>query len=207
MLATYGMWNVWCREVFGDHAMRCADPFYRNYERWLRMELFRDEIRDDYIQEPWITVPAVQKVTKSNMWGVEHHYIKPGVEGGAWMFDPAIRDWSDIAKISSPLHEIDEQATARNLAKLSDAIGDILIIDVDRGPVARGFWADISTHIARLRGLEELMIDMYDSPEQLHKLLALMRDGILANQANRRGRRRLQPDQPGEPVHDLLPRA
>ena len=60
VLATYGMCNVWCREVFGDHAMRCADPFLRNYERWLRMELFRDDIGDDYIQEPWITVPAVQ---------------------------------------------------------------------------------------------------------------------------------------------------
>jgi len=40
ILATYGMWNVWCREVFADEAMACRDPFYRSYERTLRMALF-----------------------------------------------------------------------------------------------------------------------------------------------------------------------
>jgi hypothetical protein len=43
--------------------------------------------------------------------------------------------------------------------------------------------ADISTHIAQLRGLEQLMMDMYESPAELHKLLAWMSAGILANQA------------------------
>jgi hypothetical protein len=52
ILATYGMWNVWCRELWGDHAMRCADPFFREHERSLRMLIFHHSIGDDYILEP-----------------------------------------------------------------------------------------------------------------------------------------------------------
>ncbi|MCM8757073.1 MAG: hypothetical protein NC823_01160, partial [Candidatus Omnitrophica bacterium] len=51
-----------------------------------------------------------------------------------------------------------------------------------RSPVCLGFSMDISTHLGRLRGHEQIMFDMYDSPENLHRLLAFMRDGILTNQ-------------------------
>ncbi|HPP12698.1 MAG TPA: hypothetical protein PKW42_08205, partial [bacterium] len=45
-----------------------------------------------------------------------------------------------------------------------------------------GFSMDISTHLGRLRGHQQIMLDMYDAPEKLHQLLAFMRDGILTNQ-------------------------
>jgi hypothetical protein len=64
---------------------------------------------------------------------------------------------------------------------LQDIVGDILPVDVPRGPAYNGFMADISTDLARLRGLEALMMDMYDNPDELHGLLAFMRDGILDN--------------------------
>lgn len=37
VLATYGMWNVWCREVFGEKTLQCEDPLFRAHERNLRM--------------------------------------------------------------------------------------------------------------------------------------------------------------------------
>jgi hypothetical protein len=36
--------------------------------------------------------------------------------------------------------------------------------------------------LVQLRGLEQMMVDMCDCPEDLHKVLAWMRDAILANQ-------------------------
>ncbi|NLL83506.1 MAG: hypothetical protein GX230_04610, partial [Lentisphaerae bacterium] len=41
-----------------------------------------------------------------------------------------------------------------------------------RYPIYSGFNADISTSITKLRGMEQLMIDMYESPQELHSLLA-----------------------------------
>jgi hypothetical protein len=87
-----------------------------------------------------------------------------------------------VAKLAPPPHAIDEAATAASLGKLQDAIGAILPINVSRAAVCRQWHADISTDIAQLRGLEQLMMDMYDAPRELHSLLAFMRDGILANQ-------------------------
>jgi hypothetical protein len=183
VLATYGMWNVWCREVFGDQVMQCRDSFFREQERWLRMELFRATIGDDYIQEPWITLPAVQKLGWGNLWGLEPKWVSSNVEGGAHRLGSVMADWADMAKLVAPMHHIDEEATALNLRRLTDALGDLLPVNCDRGPICQGFMADISTMLARLRGLEQFMIDMYDSPRQLHQMLAFMRDGILANQA------------------------
>ena len=57
----------------------------------------------------------------------------------------------------------------------------ILPVDVVREPFYSGFDADLSTHLARLRGLETLMMDMYEHPDELHRLLAFMRDAVLAN--------------------------
>ena len=181
VLATYGMWNVWCREVFGDAAMTCEDPFYRHHERMLRMQIFHDTIGDDYILEPWLTQGASIQGNWGSMWGlVEGRHDAP-VEGGAWQFDPPIRTWADAAGLRATPHAVDEEDTARNVARLRDAVGDILPIDVPHAPCYHGFGADISTFLARLRGLEPLMLDMYEHPQELHRTLAFMRDGILAN--------------------------
>jgi len=182
VLATYGMWNVWCREVFGDAQMQCRDPFFRQHERQLRMQIFQHEqVGDDSIQEPWLALGASIKGRWGSMWGLEERMHGSGVEGGAAAFDPSLKSWDDMSAMCVTHHEVDEEQTAGNLDRLSEAIGGILPIDVQRTPCYTGFMADISTSIAKLRGLEQLMIDMYESPGELHRLLAFMRDGILQN--------------------------
>ncbi len=182
ILATYGMWNVWCREVFGDDKMECEDSFYRNFERDLKMRIFQHEVvGDDFIQEPWITIGAAVKGGWGNLWGVEETMHRSDVDGGAASYDPPLKSWDDVSKLRMTHHEIDEAATARNIEKLSEAVGGILPIDVQRTPAHIGFMADISTSINKLRGMEQFMLDMYESPEELHRLLAFMRDGILKN--------------------------
>ena len=182
VLVDFGMHNMWCREVFGDHAMQCQDPFYREYERTIRMFLLQDEVGDDFIIEPWITQRAIKAGVRGALWGVATGHFSTGVEGGAWKCDPPIKEWSDMAKLKPPLHQVDEPATAAAAQRIQDAIGDIVPIHVDRSPYMLGFAADISTSLSYLRGLEQLMCDMYEAPDELHKLLAFMRDGILAAQ-------------------------
>lgn len=182
ILATFGMWNVWCRETFRDEVMQCEDPFYRGFERWLRMQLLQYAVGDDSIQEPWITHQAAFAGGWRQLWGVEEGFTSAGVEGGAGRYDPPIKSWDDLAKLSIVHHEVDEEDTARRVAQLQEAFGDILPINVNRGCAYSGFMGDISTSLAGLRGLEQVMEDMYDAPRQLHRLLAFMRDGILAVQ-------------------------
>ena len=182
ILATYGMWNVWCRDVFGDERMECTDPFFREHERNLKMQIFQHEVvGDDKIQEPWITLRASVVGGWGRLWGVAETMHAADVEGGAAVYDPPLKSWDDVAQLRMTHHEVDEVTTTRNLNRLTSAIGDLLPIDVDRTPAHIGGMADISTSISKLRGLETLMTDMYEYPSELHHLLALMRDGILQN--------------------------
>ena len=185
ILATYGMWNVWCKEVFGPQTLQCEDPFFRAYEQMLNMWLFRAEVADDHIAEPWLTVSATQRGGGGwcGVWGVQSEIEHSEMEGGAFKVTrPPIQTWDDMQKMAPPQHDIDEEATAADVEKLVDAVGDLIGIDVNRGPKMMGFLQDISTSLAYLRGLEQLMIDMYEAPEQLKELLGFMRDGILQNQ-------------------------
>lgn len=182
ILVLTGFWDMWCREHFPESALACEDPFLREHEKQLRLLLFHAEWGDDHIFEPWLTVRAVQPRGWTNLWGVEIQHESLAADGAAWRFDPVLADLADTAKLSWPPHRIDEAATAAAVRRLEDAVGDLLPVHCDRGPVCAGFLADISTHLAQMRGLEQLMFDMCEAPEELHRLLGWMRDGILANQ-------------------------
>lgn len=175
------MWNAWCRETFGEHTLACRDQFYRRHERALRIMLFHESVGDDRVFEPWYDMPAAVDLGWDDLWGVRTEFHKKAEEGSG-LFDPPIKEWSDLAKLVAPVHRIDEKVTAEWADKVNTAFGDILPINVQRGPICQAGMADISTCLARLRGLQQIMIDMYESPAELRKLLAFIREGVLANQ-------------------------
>lgn len=176
----YVRWLACRQEVFGDEKLGCEDPFFRPYERTLREAIFQDRLGDDFIIEPWIVVRArYAGPTGQRRWGPEIRHIPSPEKRGSWMFDPPLKDEADLAKLIAPRHAIDEQATARDLARVQEAIGDILEVALSRAPQLRMWGGDISTDLASLRGLEQMMWDMVDRPAWLHKLLAFMRDAIL----------------------------
>ena len=156
----------------------CEDPFYRSYEDFFRQSLFRDTFQDDFIFEPWVTVNATCVTPSEGIWGLPITW-RGRENRGAGVWDPPIKEPEDLNRMVEPHHIIDEEATARNVTKLHEALGDIITINIDRGPVYRMWAADISTHLVYLRGLEQIMWDMADRPAWLHELLSFMRDGIL----------------------------
>lgn len=174
----YVRWFAAWHEV-PESKLECEDPFYRRHENFLRQMIFQDTIGDDYVFEPWITQRASYITPPEGFWGVKIKHIPSPKPGGAWKFNPPIKKLEDISKLVKPHHVIDEEATARSVAKLQDAVGDILEVNVDRAPIYRVWHADISTDLAHLRGLGQVMWDMVDNPEWLHELLSFMSDGVL----------------------------
>ena len=181
LVSWYNWSNVWNKIT--QHECECEDPFFREHELFLRNMIFHDTIGDDSIFEPWITQRASYYVTSSNIWGVEYPIIRSSnPTSEAWIIDPPpLKEYKDIARLVKPHHMINEEETTRNVSQLQDAIGDILEVNVDRSSIYRVFsGADISTDLGYLRGLGQLMLDMVDNPNGLHKLLTFMRDGIMA---------------------------
>lgn len=158
----------------------CQDQFFRGYEYSFRYKLFWDSLNDDSIFEPWITVHASHRGAG---WGVDIPRHVSDDPRGSYKIDYPIKQLTDIETLRAPRHEIDEPATAADVARLQEAIGDVIPINVDRGPAYRMWTGDISTDLGHLRGIEHIMLDMLDHPEWLHRLVAFMRDGILRTHA------------------------
>ena len=155
---------------------KIEDPFFRFYEDFFKKMIYQDSLNDDFIIEPWITLEATLKCTG---WGVEGEIYRPEEEGGAWKENYPLKDPEDIEKLVVPHHEIDEAATAANLTKLQDALGDIVEINLDRGAFFRHWASELSYYLGYLRGIENIMMDMMDRPEWLHRLSEFLSDGIL----------------------------
>jgi hypothetical protein len=154
----------------------CENPLLRMIENRLRHDLFWNSLDDDSIFEPWITVDAVYKCEGWGI-GVARHYAEE--PGGSFKIDYAIKELDDIEKLRMPRHEIDEAKTAERLTLVNDAIGDIIPINLNRGPAYIMWSGDIATELGYLRGIEHFMMDMMDNPEWLKRLVKFLSDGIL----------------------------
>lgn len=165
-------------------ATECTDLLLRSCESFLRRSLFCATFDDDSVFEPWFTVPAVYSCKG---WGVSarKRFVSGpdcdrGPSDGAWKAEYPLKDLSDLSALREPRHAIDEPKTRERVERLQEAVGDIIGIDLDRGPL--GYWGPagtISKQLGSLRGIENVMLDMYDDPEALHRLAAFLGNGIL----------------------------
>jgi hypothetical protein len=167
--------RVW-DEIPEIRIRECEDPLFARTETTLRKELFRSTIGDDTVFEPWITCRAAFACSG---WGLQGERQSPAEAKGAWRETHPLTDLSDLSQLTSPHHLIDEETTAANYAKMQDAVGDLIEIDLDRSPAYQVWQADLATPIGRMRGIQEFMMDVYDRPDELKALLAFMRDGVL----------------------------
>lgn len=161
--------------------LQTTEPECRQIENFFRNELFHATFADDYIFEPWYSVQAIYK---SAGWGVNCKVEYPGETETleAFKYDYPIKRLEDVNNLRQPVHAIDEIATAEKMEKVQELIGDILPVNLYRGPSCRNWTADISNDLGKLRGMENFMLDMYENPQWLHQLLQFMSDGVQRNQ-------------------------
>ena len=72
---------------------------------------------------------------------------------------------------------MDYEATQQIFSQAQEIMGDILEVRI------KGVWwwtLGMTRTLINLRGLEQIMYDVYDHPQELHQLMAFLRDGHLA---------------------------
>ncbi len=159
-----------------ESALLCQDTFFRPFENFFRYQLYWNTLNDDSVFEPWVTVNAAYQCAG---WGLQVERSFADEPGGSFKVDYPLKEEADLDRLRLPWHEIDEEATRRRVERLHDAIGDIIMINLDRGPAYRLWTGDLSTDLGYLRGIEHFMLDMYDRPAWLHRVMAFLRDGVL----------------------------
>jgi len=168
-------------EFFDFSVIKSEDPLLRDVETELATSvLYRQKLKDDFIFEPWVKVRAVFTREEKDRWGVPCTLGEKTMEHGAAAFVPPLKNPEDIENVLPLKYEIDEKATAEKMEKVQEALGNILDAVCDRQGIYCAIWnRDISNDLAKLRGLEQIMWDVYDNPEWLHRLAGVMRNAIL----------------------------
>lgn len=165
--------NGW-NEIIPPTSLMCEGRLARHWEMYLRKEIFWGEsMGDDKVIEPYFDVPYVYEETG---WGLEEWIIKVE-EWGSYRWDPPLKDYRDMDKLRFPEICIDEEASEKLFTLAQEVFGDILFV---RRKTIWWWTLGMTWTLVNLRGLEQVMLDMYDHPQELHKLMAFLRDGHLA---------------------------
>ena len=166
--------NGW-NEIITPADLQCEGELARTWEMKLRKDVFWGaEMRDDRVTPDTFDLPYMRTETD---WGLHETRIG-GQDGGSYVWDAPIKDYErDLPKLRFPTVEVDQAATQRLLDLAHEVVGDFLPVRL------KGVWwwsLGMCTTLINLRGLNQIMLDMFDEPEGLHRLMAFLRDGFLA---------------------------
>jgi hypothetical protein len=165
--------NGW-NEIITQDRIRSEKPLARVWEMALRKEVFWGvEMGDDRVIEPYFDVPYSYSDTG---WGIAERKIG-GDNGGSYTWDHPIKDYEkDFDKLEYPEIHVDYEATERVVALAREIFSDFLEVRL------RGIWwwsLGLTWDFIRLRGLNNLMLDMYDHPEWLHRTMKFLSEGTM----------------------------
>ena len=167
--------NGWV-EVFPPHVLQCEGGLARQWELFLRREIFYGtELLDDAVIRPYFGVPYVHNEID---WGLETELIG-GVSGGttAYTWDSPIKTEDDIEGLRIPEMVVDREATNRLVEVAEETLGDLLPVRVK----TRWFPSlGMTATLAFVRGLEQMMYDMVDNPAIIHRIMAFLSDAYMA---------------------------
>jgi len=94
----------------------------------------------------------------------------------AWHWDPPLKEEADFEKLHVRTLEVDWEQTERDRREAEAVFGGILRVEVDNSPRPIG---QFPRDLIDLRGLDQMMIDMYDSPGLLHRIMSLLLDSAM----------------------------
>jgi len=165
--------NGW-NEIVTQDQILCQKPLLRVWEMHLRKEIFwGSRMGDDRVIEPYFNVPYNYSDSE---WGLVET-VTGGNDGGSYVWQSPILSYEeDLPKLRFPEITIDREMTERILVLAEEILGDILTIRL------RGIWwwtLGMTWDFIRLRGLKNFMLDMYDHPDGVHRLMKFLSDGTL----------------------------
>ncbi len=164
--------GVWA-EFVPTSALQCEDELSRGIESGLRCTLYSAEhFRDDRPVTAEFFTPLF---ISYHGWKIRAHTTSnpdtPGVFG-AVRYDPVFGPDDDLDELL-PMQtlEIDWERSEQRYQQVADLLGDILTV-TKRGHA--GTWFASMDVLIQWRGLENIMLDMIDRPQWVHRVLERM---------------------------------
>ncbi len=161
------------RELVPDATAECEGGLLRAWEMHLRRTIYAHEhIHDD---QPITGFFNVGWAVGLSDYGLTETYSRTD-ELGSYRWDAPVKSAADLSALHRREVSIDRAETARRAEIAEEAFGDLLRVRV-HGSL---WWSlGMTWALIRLRGLQQVMLDTYENPALLHRLMALLRDSTL----------------------------
>jgi len=170
----------WNEVNFEDElTLKCQDEFSRNIENTLRRKLYKwKHIRDDNIVEACIEVPKIITGGRYNIKISETTVATDDTNSVvSHQFVDQLSTEEDIERLDVIDIVYDAAATKINVAKTKELVGDILDVKTTGVTMHLGVW----DHISEYRGVQEILYDIIDRPDFIHKTMRKFTDLTIKN--------------------------
>ncbi len=165
--------NSW-NEIIPQDDLRCSGELARQWEWHLRREIFwGTQMGDDRSVEPFFDVPHIYQGPDWGLRETRHG----GQDGGSYVWDAPVQSEADLQRLHYPCLRVDYPATQDRLALAQQIFGDLLTV---RQKTIWWWSLGMTWTLVNLRGLQQIILDMVEHPDLLHRLMSLLRDGTLA---------------------------
>ncbi len=174
-------------ECIPPERMVCQDPFLYAWEQRLRMQLYHyREIGDDHVVEGEFNIAWEMQ---STAWGLDAawqrqdmlarrkeamYHLHPNLGVPRYLLptqipprEAPIQEAGDIEKLRPISYTVDRAGSKRRLALAQEMFGEILPV---RQQGIANVDVPLAEHLVHLRGMHQLLLDVYERPEWVHRL-------------------------------------
>jgi len=160
-------WNE--MNINNELTLQCTDEYLRTVEWFLRTSIFRNKyFPADMVVPGYI---PVRKVINSTGIGItiDEDILHTDKDNNivSHMYKDVLQTEEDFEKIHNPVITYDKEETLRRYNMVGEIFGDILPVRLTGINV---FYMSPWDDIARYRGVTNMLIDLIDRPEFMHKI-------------------------------------
>ncbi|HHY82926.1 MAG TPA: hypothetical protein GX505_09660 [Clostridiales bacterium] len=166
-------WNE--MNINDELTLQCTDPYLRSVEWFFRTNIYMNKYMPaDMIVPPFF---PVHKIINSTGIGItideeivvtdkENHIV-------SHKYNDILSSEEDLEKVHEPVITYDEEETLRRYNLVGEIFGDILPVKL----AGVGFYGNTSwDQISRYRGVTNLLMDLIERPEFMHKTIRKFTD-------------------------------
>jgi hypothetical protein len=166
------------REFMPESLFKCQTPDGRKIEEQLLRNIRNHElIADDKVIPNTFDIGwfvdidplgiQIERETADDAQGIAAGYL----------FIHPIKDIKeDLHMLKPPRCTVDRESTMQWKACLEELLGDLLPVEIRSGVFGSTM---LTQNVIQLMGMEAFFLAMYDSPDEVHQLMATLRDGCM----------------------------
>jgi hypothetical protein len=166
----------WNEMNFNDElTLRCTDTYLREVEWFFRSNIYKNKYMPaDMVLQPFVPVSKIVHSTGIGI-SVEEEILPTNLKNNivSHKFRDVLQTDEDVERLHNPVLTYNREETMKRYNLVGEILGDILPVKLSGcGYFTSGPWDDIS----RYRGVTNLLIDLVDRPEFMHKIVQKLTD-------------------------------